>query len=104
MALASWIFALSPNLLAHGSLATMEMPLVAASNGAFWSFWRFLDTRRERWLWSAAALAGLAFSCKFTAILFPPIFCRRVGCRAGTMQAETATAAGGVCEKARLGW
>ena len=74
MALAAWIFALSPNLLAHGCLATMEMPLVAASTAAFWSFWRFLETQRVRWLCGAAALTGLAFSCKFTAVLFPPIF------------------------------
>jgi Dolichyl-phosphate-mannose-protein mannosyltransferase len=73
MALAAWLFALSPNLIAHGTLATMELPLVAFSAATFWFFWRFLDSRRWCWFWASAAAAGLAFSCKFTAIIFPPI-------------------------------
>ena len=35
MALAAWLFALSPNLLAHGALATMELPLVAGTTAMF---------------------------------------------------------------------
>ncbi len=73
MALAAWLFALSPNLIAHGTLATMELPLVAAATAMFWFFWRFLDSRRWPWFWASAGAAGLAFSCKFTAIVFPPI-------------------------------
>ena len=73
MALAAWLFALSPNLIAHGTLATMELPLVAATTAMFWFFWRFLDSKRWPWFWASAAAAGLAFSCKFTAIVFPPI-------------------------------
>jgi hypothetical protein len=73
MALAAWIFALSPNLIAHGALATMELPLVAAATAMFWFFWRFLETSRRRWFFASAAAAGLAFSCKYTTILFPPI-------------------------------
>jgi 4-amino-4-deoxy-L-arabinose transferase-like glycosyltransferase len=73
MALAAWLFALSPNLIAHGTLATMELPLVAATTVMFWFFWRFLDSPRWRWFWISACAAGLAFSCKFTAVVFPPI-------------------------------
>jgi hypothetical protein len=73
MAFAAWLFALSPNLIAHGALATMELPLVAASTAMFWFFWLFLSGGRLRWLWASACAAGIAFSCKFTAILFPPI-------------------------------
>ena len=62
-----------PNLIAHGTLATMELPLVAATTAMFWFFWRFLDSKRWPWFWASAAAAGLAFSCKFTAIVFPPI-------------------------------
>ena len=64
---------LSPNLLAHGALATMELPLVAGTTAMFWLFWRFLETNRQFWFWAAAAVGGLAFSCKFTTILIPPI-------------------------------
>lgn len=73
MAMAAWIFALSPNLIAHGTLATMELPLVTATAAMFWFFWRFLDSKKRPWFWASAAAAGLAFSCKFTAIVFPPI-------------------------------
>jgi hypothetical protein len=73
MALAVWIFTLSPNLLAHGMLATMEMPLVASTTGMFFLFWKFLTTGDRRAFWGAAALGGLAWSCKFTTVLLPPI-------------------------------
>ena len=58
MALAAWLFALSPNLIAHGTLATMELPLVAATTAMFWFFWRFLDSKRWPWFWASAAAAG----------------------------------------------
>jgi hypothetical protein len=70
---AAWFFAVSPNLLAHGPLLTMEMPLLVASTAQFYLFWRFLVTERPRDLVASALVAGLAWSCKFTAIVFPPI-------------------------------
>lgn len=73
MALAAGLFALSPNILAHGALVTMELPLIAATTGMFWLFWRFLEMNRPFWFWSSAAVGGLALSCKFTTILIPPI-------------------------------
>jgi hypothetical protein len=109
MAFAASLFALSPNLLAHGSLMTMEMPLIAATAGVFFLFWKFLGAagrsfrrsaaecfpghsaamfgqhgasegafprgawERGRYLVASALVAGLAFSCKFTAVLYPPI-------------------------------
>jgi hypothetical protein len=73
MALAAWLFTLSPNLLAHGSLITMELPLVATATTMFYLFWRFLERNRTRWFWASAAVSGLAFSCKFTTILVAPI-------------------------------
>ncbi len=73
MVLASWWFALSPNLLAHGSLATMETPILAAMTATFFLFWIFLRTGDRRVFAGSAVAAGLAFSCKFTAVLIPPI-------------------------------
>jgi hypothetical protein len=73
MALAAWLFALSPNLIAHGALATMELPLVATTTAMCWFFWRFLESQRRRWLWASATMGGLALSCKYTALLFPPL-------------------------------
>jgi len=73
MALAAALFAFSPNLLAHGALATMELPVVAASTAMVAGFARFLGSGRRRWLWLSASLGGLAFSCKYTTVLIPPI-------------------------------
>jgi 4-amino-4-deoxy-L-arabinose transferase-like glycosyltransferase len=73
MALAAWLFALEPNLLAHGGLVTMELPLVACTTAIFFLFWHFLQTGSRRAFWGAAVLGGLAWSCKFTTVLVPPI-------------------------------
>lgn len=73
MALAAWLFALSPNLLAHGPLVTMELPLLAATTGMFLLFWQFLRSGDRRLFWGTAALGGLAWSCKYTTVLVPPM-------------------------------
>ncbi|MDR3618888.1 MAG: glycosyltransferase family 39 protein [Paludisphaera borealis] len=73
MAAAAWLYALSPNLIAHGSLITMETPLTTASTAMLMAFWAYLNDGRRRWFWTSAILGGLAFSCKFSVVLFPPI-------------------------------
>ncbi len=73
MVLAAWWFALSPNLLAHGALATMELPVLAAMTGMFLLFWEFLRTGSRRAFVASAIVGGVAFSCKFTAAVVPPI-------------------------------
>ncbi len=73
MALAAWIFALSPNLLGHGSLATMETPLLVGTTGMFMLFWKFLQTGDRRFFWATAAMGGLAWSLKYTTVLVPPM-------------------------------
>ncbi len=73
MVLASWWFALSPNLLAHGALVTMELPVLAAMTGMFLLSWQFLRTGSRRAFVAGAVVGGVAFSCKFTAAVVPPI-------------------------------
>jgi 4-amino-4-deoxy-L-arabinose transferase-like glycosyltransferase len=73
MVMATWMFALGPNLLAHGPLLTMEMPMTAASAGVLLLFWRWIETGERKWFWMSAAACGLAFSLKFTAVVLPPL-------------------------------
>jgi len=73
MAMASAVFGLGPNLLAHGTLATMELPVVACASAMFFGFWLFLKSGSRQAFWTTAALGGLAMSCKFTTVLVPPI-------------------------------
>jgi 4-amino-4-deoxy-L-arabinose transferase-like glycosyltransferase len=74
MVLASWWFAMSPNLLAHGPLVTMEIPILATMTAMTLLFWIFLQTGDRRAFVASAAVGGVAFSCKFTAVVVPPIF------------------------------
>ncbi len=69
MVLASWWFAMSPNLLAHGPLVTMETPIVATTAAMALLFWVFLKSGDRRAFIASAAVGGVAFSCKFTAAL-----------------------------------
>ena len=73
MAMAAWLFALAPNLLAHAGLVTMELPLLACTTAMFFLFWRFLQTGSRPLFWATAALSGLSWSCKYTTVLVPPI-------------------------------
>jgi 4-amino-4-deoxy-L-arabinose transferase-like glycosyltransferase len=72
-AMAALLFALSPNLLAHGGLITMELPLLLSWMLASLLFARFLATHDRRLFLGSAVAAGVAFSCKFTTIVLPPI-------------------------------
>jgi hypothetical protein len=71
--LSAWLFALSPNLLAHGALVTMEMPLIAGCAAMFWLFSRFLARGDRVAFWLCAVVGGFVFSCKFTAVVIPPL-------------------------------
>jgi hypothetical protein len=72
-AAAAWLVALGPNLIAHASIATMEIPVTAAIAATTLLYWRYLQDRDRRFLWGSAAVAGIAFSCKFTTAVFVPI-------------------------------
>ncbi len=71
MAFSAWLFALSPNLIGHGAILTMEMPIIATTVAVFALFMRFLETGRRALFFGAAGCCGVAFSCKFTAVLIP---------------------------------
>ena len=93
MALAAWLFALSPNLLAHGALATMELPLVAGTTAMFWLFWRFLETNRPLWFWaSAASWADWRFRASSPRFWFPRSWRWSGGSRAGKGESDRLSA------------
>lgn len=71
MAYSAWLFALSPNLIGHGAILTMEMPIIASTVAVFFLFTRFIETGGRTLFFGAAACCGVAFSCKFTAVLIP---------------------------------
>jgi hypothetical protein len=71
--LASAIAALSPNLLAHAKLATLDLGSTAFVFAAVWTFWS--AAKRDRiWGWVVCGVVGgLALLTKFTALLLAPM-------------------------------
>jgi hypothetical protein len=67
------LFAFSPNLLAHFSLATTDGLLTAVYPTAIFTLWRFWQRpSRSRWLLAALVL-GLALTAKLTALILLPV-------------------------------
>ena len=67
MVFAAWLFALSPNLLAHGALATMELPLILTITAMFHLFWQFLQTEGR--------ILALDYGCNRRSGIFVQIHC-----------------------------
>jgi hypothetical protein len=71
--LALTLFALDPNILAHGSLATTDLGATAFIFWAVWAFARYLERPRWREWWLAGLMLGLAQGAKLTAALLIPL-------------------------------
>jgi hypothetical protein len=67
------VYALCPNLLAHGSLVGTDTGTAVAMLLAAWMWWRFCRTLSMRDLVFAALAVGIAHLCKFTALLLWPM-------------------------------
>jgi 4-amino-4-deoxy-L-arabinose transferase-like glycosyltransferase len=72
--LATFLYAFSPNLLAHTRLITPDIALTVFAFGATFFFWRSLESQSGRDVLWAGALLGLALLSKFTALLWLPLF------------------------------
>jgi len=68
------LIALSPNLLAHGRLATTDFGCAALMFGSIWTLWRAVENRRPvDWL-ILGVMTGLALLAKYTSLLLGPTF------------------------------
>lgn len=67
------VYALDPNVLAHGRLVTTDGAVSAFLLCTVWLLWRG-RTRRSRWMVLAGIAYGFALSSKFTAIPLGPVF------------------------------
>ena len=64
------LYAFSPNILAHGRLATTEMALASFSFISAYYFWRFLEAPGWRKALMSALFLGLALSSKYSGLIF----------------------------------
>jgi tetratricopeptide (TPR) repeat protein len=67
------LFALEPNLLAHGSLVTTDLGLTAFVFGAVYFLWRTCHAPTRLNVLATAACAALASVTKFSAVVLAPI-------------------------------
>jgi hypothetical protein len=67
-------FALSPNFLAHGALATSDMAATFFLTLAPWLFWHHLERRDLRSGLTAALASGLTLLAKYNGLLLAPIY------------------------------
>lgn len=66
---------LEPNLIAHASLATADLPLTAFYFFAVLSFWRWLENPQSKGaIIVAGCILGAAFLCKSSGLFLVPVF------------------------------
>ena len=70
--LALGFYAFAPEALAHGSVATVDVPTALAWTGCVYAFWCFARSGRWGWWWVAAATFGAAMLVRFTSPLLLP--------------------------------
>ncbi len=71
-ALLFWAF--SPTFLAHGALATSDMCMTFFMLASVGAYWRHLQNVNWKTALASAAITGLAFVAKYSAVLLPPMF------------------------------
>jgi 4-amino-4-deoxy-L-arabinose transferase-like glycosyltransferase len=72
-ATAAVLTALSPNIVAHGSIATTDAAFVACALATLWALARYVE--RPGWKWAAAlaAAGGVAFAAKYSAVMLAAV-------------------------------
>lgn len=73
--LAFFLFALCPNVAAHGTLATTDMFLTASTVLAVFTYWRLLKAMTLPAAVLCGACLGVAQLTKFSALLLYPVMC-----------------------------
>ena len=63
------LYCFEPNIIAHSSVATLDLGLAAASSFALYAFWRFLGTRRWVYLVLTGIALGAAAAVKLPGLL-----------------------------------
>ena len=80
------LFALCPNFLAHGALATSDACMTFFFLASVSAWWRHLHDGRARWWWLSAVVFGLAWVAKYSAPLLLPMMVLMALARAWTAE------------------
>ena len=64
--------AASPSFLQLSASVMLEVPAMAAGMASVWSWFRYKECTRAKWLWISGALLGCALQVKPTAVIFLP--------------------------------
>jgi hypothetical protein len=102
-AVATLLAASSPDLLAHGSLATHDLPVAAFTFGAVVAFVAWLRTGRRRWLIPFALALGAGAATKHSALPFMALgTAATLACLAARPRAFASSSA--LAERFEAGW
>ncbi|KPJ59371.1 MAG: hypothetical protein AMJ46_11590 [Latescibacteria bacterium DG_63] len=63
------LYVFSPNILAHGRLATMEIPFACLAFISAYFFWRLLEKPSARFVITSGVFVGLALSAKYSGLV-----------------------------------
>jgi len=72
--LSLFLYAFSPNIIAHSQLVTTDLYLACMTTLAVYYFWKFMRTPNRKTAVLSAGTLGLAQLAKYTAVFLYPIF------------------------------
>lgn len=71
--LALVLYCFEPNIIAHGSIATLDIPMTFFVFASFYTMWKFMQNWRFRFLALSSIFISLAIMTKYTALIFVPL-------------------------------
>lgn len=102
---AAMITALEPTMLAHGHLATGDLPLTLGLTGTLAAHWAWRNTLRRKWLVAAGLAFGLALMSKVIALEALPLLAAAAFLRSGKRWRDAALEAlAEMAAIALIGW
>ncbi len=69
-----FLYAFSPNIIAHARLVTTDMYAICSITVAFYYFWNFMNTLDRKNAFFSAIALGIAQLTKYTALFLYPLF------------------------------
>lgn len=78
------LFLLCPNILAHGHMATLDIPCTFGFTMAMFMLWAALRQGGLAWMATAGAALGLAMAIKFSALILVPVALTAIAMRSLT--------------------
>ncbi|MCX8189963.1 MAG: glycosyltransferase family 39 protein [Candidatus Diapherotrites archaeon] len=67
------LYCFEPNIIAHGSIATLDIPMTFFLFSSFYTMWKFIKSGKKRFIMLSGLCIALAIMTKYTALMFVPL-------------------------------